>query len=257
MKPPNAIERSLIEKAAADNGMDQPTSFEGPWLGFASTRAPLRLWLGVDGPRWRVALSMRKVAQALVSESAATRVEVSRITLPSDARSALEVEDPTALHHLVRRAFQLSRALPDALLVTFERETKHLPRATEVERTVIQRVGQDIFRRGLLDYWEERCAVTSLALPVLLRASHIKPWADCGSDAERLDVYNGLLLAVHLDAAFDKGLITFDDDGTIRLSSILSERDQQALHLDDTLRVNLSVEHIPYLAWHQARIFQP
>jgi len=60
----------------------------------------------------------------------------------------------------------------------------------------------------LLDLWEGRCAVTGLAVPELLRASHIKPWADCETDAERLDVYNGFLLAPHLDAAFDLGFIT-------------------------------------------------
>ena len=50
--------------------------------------------------------------------------------------------------------------------------------------------------------------MTGLDVPELLRASHIKPWADCGTDAERLDVFNGLLLAPHLDAAFDAGFIT-------------------------------------------------
>ncbi|MDC0682621.1 HNH endonuclease signature motif containing protein [Sorangium atrum] len=50
--------------------------------------------------------------------------------------------------------------------------------------------------------------MTGLAVPALLRASHIKPWADCETDAERLDVYNGILLAPHLDAAFDRGFIT-------------------------------------------------
>jgi len=50
--------------------------------------------------------------------------------------------------------------------------------------------------------------VTGLAMSKLLRASHIKPWAACAADAERLDVYNGLLLAPHLDALFDAGLIS-------------------------------------------------
>ena len=39
----------------------------------------------------------------------------------------------------------------------------------------------------------------------MLRASHSVPWAACASDAERLDVHNGLLLAAHWDAAFDAG----------------------------------------------------
>lgn len=49
--------------------------------------------------------------------------------------------------------------------------------------------------------------------PELLRTSHTKPWADCDTDAELLDVLNGLPLASHLDAAFDRGFITVADDG--------------------------------------------
>ena len=68
-----------------------------------------------------------------------------------------------------------------------------------------------------MNYWSGACAVTGVAEPSLLRASHIIPWAKCESDEERLNVYNGLLLAAHLDAAFDAGLISFEDDGRIIL----------------------------------------
>jgi predicted restriction endonuclease len=78
---------------------------------------------------------------------------------------------------------------------------------------VVQRVGQDVFRKALMDYGDGRCAVTGLSDPALLRASHIVRWADCASDAERLDVHNGLLLSALWDAAFDAHLVTFDDDG--------------------------------------------
>jgi len=52
----------------------------------------------------------------------------------------------------------------------------------------------------------------------LLRASHIKPWAACASDAERLGVFNGLLLAPHLEAAFDQGFISVSDAGNVLVS---------------------------------------
>ncbi len=100
--------------------------------------------------------------------------------------------------------------------------------ATEVERLVVQRVGQDVFRAALMDYWGSRCAITGCAEPLLLRASHIKPWAQCATDAERLDVYNGLLLAAHLDAAFDAGLIDFDDAGQLRFAERFSPADRLA-----------------------------
>ena len=123
------------------------------------------------------------------------------LLLPQGASGALSVADIPTLHRLVRRAFQLSKTLPDQLLRTFEEKTATLPRTTEAERLVVQRVGQDVFRAGLLDYWDGHCAISGLAVAELLRASHIKPWAACDSDAERLSVFNGLLLAPNLDAS--------------------------------------------------------
>jgi predicted restriction endonuclease len=157
----------------------------------------------------------------------------------------------------VRRAFQLSKTLPDELLHVFEKRTATLPRTTEAERLVVQRVGQDIFRGGLFEYWEGRCAITGLAVAELLRASHAKPWAACDTDAERLDVFNGLLLAPHLDAAFDRGFMTIADDGAVVVSSALSATDLALLALDVPLRVrSLAEGHRAYLAWHRQGVFK-
>lgn len=82
-----------------------------------------------------------------------------------------------------------------------------------MERIIKQRVGQGYFRRALLDYWGGCCPLTGIHEEAMLRASRIVPWAECRSDEERLDVYNGLLLAEHWDAAFDRGLVSFTDDG--------------------------------------------
>ena len=157
----------------------------------------------------------------------------------------------------MRRAFQLSRTLPDELLRIFQSQTGTLPRSTEVERSIIQRVGQDIFRRGLLEYWDSRCAISGLAVPELLRASHIKPWAVCENDAERLDVFNGFLLAPHLDAAFDAGFITVAEDGEILLSQVLGKEARELLGLNRPMRLRgLTDEHRRYLAWHRRSLFR-
>jgi putative restriction endonuclease len=121
----------------------------------------------------------------------------------------------------------------------------------------VRRVGQELFRAGLLEYWEGRCALTGLAVTELLRASHIKPWADCASDAERLDVFNGLLLAPHLDAVFDRGFITVADDGSVLVSSALGGEERRVLGLDAPLRVRgLGEGHRAYLPWHRERVFK-
>ncbi|MCU0660781.1 MAG: HNH endonuclease [Myxococcota bacterium] len=122
---------------------------------------------------------------------------------------------------------------------------------------MVQRVGQDIFRNGLLDYWDNRCAVTGLGVPELLRASHIKPWADCERDDERLDVFNGLLLAPHLDAAFDHGFITFGADGVMVIANELCREDKEVLGLQPQMRLErIAAEHRPYLEWHRERVFR-
>lgn len=93
---------------------------------------------------------------------------------------------------------------------------------TEVERMVRQRVGQNKFRDAMLDYWGGACAVTGVALPEVLRASHAKPWAECATDAERLDVFNGFLLSANLDALFDRFLISFDEQGVLVIAPALT-----------------------------------
>jgi putative restriction endonuclease len=65
-----------------------------------------------------------------------------------------------------------------------------------------------------MDYWGGRCPLTGITEPVLLRASHILPWAQ-STDEQRLDVYNGLLLSALWDAAFDAGLVSFGDNGVV------------------------------------------
>jgi predicted restriction endonuclease len=120
----------------------------------------------------------------------------------------------TELHAVLDRVYKLSISLPEAPLGRFKVKTENLPRTTEAERLVIQRIGQDIFREALMDYWGGRCPMTGITEPGLLRASHIVPWADC-TDPQRLDVHNGLLLSALWDAAFDRGLISFADDGTV------------------------------------------
>jgi putative restriction endonuclease len=242
-----------LEKAAVDNGFDQELPRDGDWLGFASTQCPLRVWLGSFGD----AVFLATFSQHNVARSLGQYGTPMAGPLPKGARGGRTVTDIPALHRLLRRAFQLSKTLPDELLHSFEKQTAWLPKTTEAERMVVQRVGQDVFRRGLLEYWEGRCAITGLAVTELLRASHIKPWADCESDAERLDVFNGLLLAPHLDAAFDRGFITIGDDGAVIVSSLLGDGDRRVLALDVPLRVRgLAEGHRAYLPWHRDRLFR-
>lgn len=117
-----------------------------------------------------------------------------------------------------------------------------------------RRIGQGDFRGAMFDYWGA-CAVTGLSAPELLRASHIKPWKDATPE-EKTDPFNGLLLAAHLDAAFDVGLISFDDTGMLLVSNRLPEADRIRLGISATTRLcNVNASHLPYLAFHRSNIF--
>jgi HNH endonuclease len=103
------------------------------------------------------------------------------------------------------------------------------------------------------DDWlnKERKRITGITERALLRASHIKPWADC-TDGEHLDVHNGLLLSALWDAAFDRGLVSFADDGSVLVSPRLGEREHEALGLANVLALQgLRAAHRVNLALHR------
>ena len=128
---------------------------------------------------------------------------------------------------------------------------------TEILSLGKQRVGQDLFRKRLIDYWGN-CAISGLKNQTLLRASHAKPWADCETDAERLDVFNGFLLSANFDALFDAGLMTIEDSGKLVFSEEISPQDCEALQLNSyrNIKIELRPEHLKYLAWHREHVFK-
>jgi putative restriction endonuclease len=257
---PSLLQRNQLDYALRISGYHNECEVEGgEWVAADATFAPGRCFLSYSeagASQVMVATSLPNIARALAEEG---YVPHSGVTLPTGAVSAFLMDVPD-LHAALRRLFELSRSLPSAPLDRFQEKTRTLPKTTEVERLVVQRVGQDIFREALMDFWSGRCAVTGLDQPELLRASHMKPWADCASDAERLDPFNGLLLAVHWDAAFDCGLVTFSDDGAAQLSGKLSEGARNLLLRAPSSAPGISglrAGHTVFLQHHRARIWRP
>lgn len=116
---------------------------------------------------------------------------------------------------------------------------------------LIRTLHQQGFRRDLLNIWDGKCALTGMNIPELLRASHIKPWCGCNSK-ERLDANNGLLLAVHIDGLFDRGLISFDDNGQILFSGRLNAEHLKCFGLSATSRIEvLTPARLGYLQHHR------
>ena len=119
------------------------------------------------------------------------------------------------------------------------------------------RLGQGTYRKHVLEIWNETCSITNCDDTSLLIASHIKPWRNCTENAEWLNGYNGLLLTPNLDALFDGGFISFNDDGSIMISPMLSKINRAALGLNENIRLKRVMEpHKPFLKYHRDMIFR-
>lgn len=88
-------------------------------------------------------------------------------------------------------------------------------------REVKTRIGQGFFRKMILSQYNTQCCITGLNVPEVLRASHITGWAE--DPDNRMNPANGLCLSATYDAAFDKHLISFDDDYRMILSPALND----------------------------------
>ncbi len=254
----NAIERTLIEKAGYDNGFENVLA-DAPLdvVRMASARhhAQVEVTLESSGYVLRIRATLANLAAELTRSFRAARQHDGRFVAPGEA----------ALAAFLRRASALALSLPNQALHNYETSSLQAlstfsdeVRDTEVERLVRQRVGQQTYRDALLNYWGGACAVTDIDVPAVLRASHAKPWAECASDSERLDVYNGFLLTANLDALFDRFLISFDEQGVLLVSSTLQEPQYTALGLHQPLRLRwMAPEHARYLTYHRHRLNRP
>ncbi len=251
----NLLQRALIEKAGHDGGFEHVLpSLDVELVLLASARHGAEVRVHAVGPGFRVGLD--QCQPALPGELARS--------FPGALQNGthFSLADEAALARWLQRASSLAQALPNQAVATFEAQVQAelaaleptAAKNTEVQRLVRQRVGQQAFRQAMLDYWNCACAVTGVALPQALRASHAKAWALCESDTERLDVYNGFLLSANLDALFDTCLVSFDDTGALQISAAVSAVERVRLGLSDSLKLRwLDPKHQPYLRFHRLK----
>ncbi|MEA3545861.1 MAG: HNH endonuclease [Thermodesulfobacteriota bacterium] len=121
------------------------------------------------------------------------------------------------------------------------------------------RVGQSFFRNAVLSAYNGKCCITGLSDKRLLVASHIIPWRE--DESNRLNPRNGLLLSMLHDKAFDLGIITINNDMTIRVSKKDIVRDnffKNSIELYDGEQIELPEKFQPYsdfLTYHRENIF--
>lgn len=114
------------------------------------------------------------------------------------------------------RALLATEAMPEAVVEQALPDYNDLPVGEDRVVRATTRIGQRFFRAAVMSAYNEQCCITGLAIPRLLIASHIVPWHL--DTANRTNPQNGLLLSALHDRAFDTGLITINDDMTVRVS---------------------------------------
>jgi len=125
------------------------------------------------------------------------------------------------------------------------------------EQLIQARVGQGQFRSGVLAMWGNQCAVSGVESTEIIRASHVKPWRH-STNEERLDPNNGLPLIATFDALFDRLLISFDDSGSLLVSSLVIDSDREKLGLNGIKGLRKAPGNVllPYLRWHQGSFME-
>jgi hypothetical protein len=126
---------------------------------------------------------------------------------------------------------------------------------TQKRQLISARRGQGIFRANVR-LNEQRCRVTGIKDPRFLIASHIKPWSK-STDAEKLDGRNGLLLAPHVDRLFDRGFISFTNEGTMIVADDCPDEVLTAWGLDVPFTSTpFSEKQKEYLEFHRTKQFR-
>ena len=170
---------------------------------------------------------------------------IGRISLESNSTSQYSSHPPESLK-CIDDALELD-ILGDANLDT-----------TTKAQVIAARRGQGVFK-GRVSEFENCCRLTQIKTPGFLIASHIKPWRLCSVAAERLDGANGLLLTPNADLLFDRGYITFKDNGALVVSSRLTELDRNLFAVGGCLSNKvLKAFHErqrAYMAFHRDQVF--
>ena len=162
----------------------------------------------------------------------------------------------------VQSNWNIMADLPTSPLLNTNIEGVEWERETSINAVIKARRGQQFFRACVLSAYNFECGVTGIRDSRLLRASHIIPWHK--QEKTRLDPRNGICLNALHDAAFDTGLVTFDEDLRLILSSRLKsempdlvfgrmfkEYDGKQLSLPDRFAPPQD-----YLEFHRSTIFR-
>ena len=98
-----------------------------------------------------------------------------------------------------------------------------------------------------------RAGFAVIALACFASLSRQSRWHPITLKDARNLLLSGLLLAAHWDAAFDRGLVSFDDQGRALVKPTLSEAALALLAPERARLLPLDHAHRRQLAWHRER----
>jgi len=128
---------------------------------------------------------------------------------------------------------------------------------TERMALVLARRGQGAFKENVMQV-EFQCRITKVDKIEHLRASHIKPWRDCEDSAERLSAGNGLLLTPTIDHLFDRGFISFENNGALLISPAAHDQSLLKMGIDPDESTNVggfNSDQRHFLEYHRESVF--
>ena len=154
--------------------------------------------------------------------------------------------------------------------IPFERITEHIEAMPEMgtdfvgkETFAIRRVrlNQQVFARKVREAYNATCCITGLSFAKLNRAGHIIPWSE--RESIRLDPRNGIYLSATYDVAFDRHLISLDQEYRLIVGASLKDFYTQDIFQEYFQRIEgtqIALPAVPfrpkeeYLAWHRERL---
>lgn len=105
--------------------------------------------------------------------------------------------------------------------------TEDLPRGTEREMIVKQRVNQSFFRAAVLSAYNFCCCISGVQNPELLDACHIVDWSK--DTINRTNPKNGLCMNPFFHRAYDRYLFSITPDFKIDISDMLMQHVKEDL----------------------------
>lgn len=174
--------------------------------------------------------------------------EANQVRTTASAISKVEKETPAP--ELVLEEWEMhveGTIAADALLADTERRA-----------LILARRGQGRFRENVQTI-ERACRVTKVDKLEHLIASHARPWRDCETHEQRLDGENGLLLTPTIDHLFDKGFISFDNNGDLLISPVADIASLQRMGVATSSKTNVgkfSEGQRHYLAYHRENVLR-